>query len=256
MSFAPVLRAAPLALIVASFIPATPADARRVIIDGSVDYQTFTACTLGSTCAAIDLGFNISVNGLLTNSLYFYSNGLTSLGQSLAINSPPASIAGAGGNSFSAAYSSSSLSGSPRQGFGIDTATQLPVFRLEYLPQFDASNPITIQVGIYQLDQSGSFRLEFNYGRGESFGEPVAVVNPAALIGYAFGPTSFQIRAADELALQPNRIQDPNLGFSFDFNAAATAVPEPATWLSMIAGFGLAGAALRRRRAELKGAAV
>ena len=27
------------------------------------------------------------------------------------------------------------------------------------------------------------------------------------------------------------------------------AVPEPATWISMIAGFGFAGAALRRRRA-------
>lgn len=43
-----------------------------------------------------------------------------------------------------------------------------------------------------------------------------------------------------------------NVGFTFDgesssFNFEVSAVPEPATWAMMIAGFGLAGAALRRR---------
>lgn len=33
-------------------------------------------------------------------------------------------------------------------------------------------------------------------------------------------------------------------------------IPEPATWAMMIAGFGLVGAAARRRRAEARGAAV
>ena len=32
-------------------------------------------------------------------------------------------------------------------------------------------------------------------------------------------------------------------------SGAGTAVPEPATWTMMIAGFGLVGGALRRRRA-------
>ena len=39
----------------------------------------------------------------------------------------------------------------------------------------------------------------------------------------------------------------------FDVRAidSGSAVPEPATWAMMIAGFGLAGAGLRRRRASL-----
>lgn len=40
-------------------------------------------------------------------------------------------------------------------------------------------------------------------------------------------------------------------GDSFEFDNLATAVPEPAAWALMIAGFGLAGAAARRRRSPL-----
>lgn len=38
---------------------------------------------------------------------------------------------------------------------------------------------------------------------------------------------------------------------SFDSGGAAPGVPEPATWALMISGFGIAGAALRRRRATV-----
>lgn len=41
---------------------------------------------------------------------------------------------------------------------------------------------------------------------------------------------------------------DPIQGISFDVTTVQGGVPEPATWLMMIAGFGLMGAALRRRR--------
>lgn len=40
----------------------------------------------------------------------------------------------------------------------------------------------------------------------------------------------------------------------FDVKAVTSAVPEPASWALMIGGFGLAGAALRRRRATLAAA--
>lgn len=44
-------------------------------------------------------------------------------------------------------------------------------------------------------------------------------------------------------------LEEPDLGDSPFGRAALTAVPEPTVWMMMIAGFGLAGASLRRRRA-------
>lgn len=41
---------------------------------------------------------------------------------------------------------------------------------------------------------------------------------------------------------------DESVGDLFSRDIPASAVPEPATWAMMIAGFGLAGAAIRRRR--------
>ena len=43
--------------------------------------------------------------------------------------------------------------------------------------------------------------------------------------------------------------QNPACAFTRTVYAANTAVPEPATWAMMLTGFGLAGAAFRRRRA-------
>jgi hypothetical protein len=39
--------------------------------------------------------------------------------------------------------------------------------------------------------------------------------------------------------------------FTFDDNIQSNFVPEPATWAMMIAGFGMVGGALRRRRTAL-----
>jgi len=43
------------------------------------------------------------------------------------------------------------------------------------------------------------------------------------------------------------RFGSTGVAFEFD-NFAAAAVPEPAAWAKMIGGFGLVGAAARRRR--------
>jgi hypothetical protein len=43
---------------------------------------------------------------------------------------------------------------------------------------------------------------------------------------------------------------DPDFAFTADSAVVNGAVPEPATWALMLGGFGLAGAALRRRRAR------
>lgn len=46
-----------------------------------------------------------------------------------------------------------------------------------------------------------------------------------------------------------NNYVSPGFGITFDFaGSSVTAVPEPSSWAMMIAGFGLAGSALRRRK--------
>ena len=69
--------------------------------------------------------------------------------------------------------------------------------------------------------------------------------------GYWLGLNNFQTSSGGPIALISNdtglNLSDPS-PFAPGGN---TAVPEPATWALMIGGFGLAGAALRRRRAAV-----
>lgn len=82
-----------------------------------------------------------------------------------------------------------------------------------------------------------NFRLTINGGADQL----QLVFAPAlSLAGSAIGGNSFEHQA-----VAGNRI------LSGAVARATAAVPEPATWLMMIGGFGLAGAALRRRRQTL-----
>lgn len=64
-----------------------------------------------------------------------------------------------------------------------------------------------------------------------------ALANAILTVGFSDGQTLTQVL--------PDAPQDQR---EFHFEGVSSAVPEPATWAMMIAGFGLAGAALRRRR--------
>lgn len=72
-------------------------------------------------------------------------------------------------------------------------------------------------------------------------------INPASNNGFTLsnvvhlGPNS--------VAMDFGGLSADNATFSVDLLGGAGAVPEPATWALMIGGFGLAGAAMRRRRA-------
>ena len=80
------------------------------------------------------------------------------------------------------------------------------------------------------------------------FNSTVVVVNAATL----FNPTLVDLSAYSNVTrISINTLSDPaGLGFDdFTFSArdANGGVPEPAAWALMIAGFGMAGTALRRR---------
>ena len=66
--------------------------------------------------------------------------------------------------------------------------------------------------------------------------------------GFDWTHYSFDVAATgDTTALEFVTRQDPAY-YRLDNISVGGAVPEPATWVSLIAGFGLLGMALRRRR--------
>lgn len=101
---------------------------------------------------------------------------------------------------------------------------------------------------------TGSFNGDGNqashWKANNSCGNFIGVMNPYLCDGTAGYVTAQDLGALDAIGW--------NLGFEvaadyrYTTAQAKGAVPEPATWLSMIAGLGLAGAALRRRRAPAR----
>lgn len=77
--------------------------------------------------------------------------------------------------------------------------------------------------------------------------------NNQLLIGRRFDATTYSMASVVELtALPPAPLPAPVAPATFDWLPRvdnAGAVPEPASWLMLITGFGLAGVALRRQRA-------
>ncbi|HEX2816407.1 MAG TPA: PEPxxWA-CTERM sorting domain-containing protein [Phenylobacterium sp.] len=58
------------------------------------------------------------------------------------------------------------------------------------------------------------------------------------------------LNSYDDPSITVRTYADPQVLFSVDSATVSTGVPEPLTWALMVAGFGLAGAVLRRRRAQ------
>lgn len=79
--------------------------------------------------------------------------------------------------------------------------------------------------------------------------------NTDALLGLSgvtyLNPGARGLEAGDTLSILGNSISiDWRASSPGDYVRVLTAVPEPASWAMLIAGFGVAGAALRRRRAH------
>lgn len=117
----------------------------------------------------------------------------------------------------------------------------------------------------YQFNYTGAVKLDFLYSPrpnvpGTSNGIKVFLDNTDLLPGVITGTggpstswtqhtRSFNVVAGQRLIFSATGTQDTLGGYLDNINI--TAVPEPGTWALMIGGFGMAGAALRRRRAVL-----
>jgi len=88
--------------------------------------------------------------------------------------------------------------------------------------------------------------IRFNYADGGS-----ETLNGVQLAGGAFGGNQSigrRMTYTFDRAVASVVFGSSGDSFEFDNIAIVSVVPEPATWAMMITGFGLAGAALRRRR--------
>lgn len=96
----------------------------------------------------------------------------------------------------------------------------------------------TAEAALAQIQTVG----DFIYAPAEFYKDPSAFT--------AFGgPITFTLSSDQDVNffIQDSPLNDNVGGVSFVLNQVSSAVPEPASWALMIAGFGIAGLAMRRR---------
>lgn len=122
--------------------------------------------------------------------------------------------------------------------------------------RFDNSADIeatTEGLTIYSFDLPAVYAPKFAYSRqfdSVSFGTNV---EPGGCWGGLVDFCSAIARISTSSAYMSHFGYGTALSLSVDYAIASAAVPEPATWATMIAGFGLVGAATRRRKAAANG---
>lgn len=88
---------------------------------------------------------------------------------------------------------------------------------------------------------------------GQSVLVVVGLQLPVNRGGFADASHTFTTRLGDNLAPEQQNVITSSLQSAISQGAIVTGVPEPASWAMLIAGFGLTGAAMRRRRLATAG---
>ncbi|HEY6602959.1 MAG TPA: PEPxxWA-CTERM sorting domain-containing protein [Xanthobacteraceae bacterium] len=264
------MRRIPTALLLATGLlcaMSTPAEARRTVIDGNQYGSTYEVSTDLEDGQTIPLPFAVNYGAGLQSDVII-NLGPCCLG---SVNEPPVvpvglTFANSPGDHLFATVlkeqfvdSSVHLSNDQQISTPLDPVDQASIFDfgMAFLitggpPQVpDAQNP---NLGFYSPFFGSAYaRFSDLSGSGApgDFGLALVCSGICTTIGFNLAGLNFSSGLFDPAAA-PSQLVSYNVGqegssFNFVFRNAA-AVPEPATWLSMLIGFGFLGAALRQQR--------
>lgn len=225
------------AALCAAAVLTSPALARRTVVD-TIDGETFSTtvdgycdidnedCTPRKLPYRIDFGFGAPA----VDSVLFYGNGLVTFGNSL----PDFATLGDSYNPL--------------------TYAGIPAIVVGYANN-DTDDQGFLQAASWSVLADGTISGGF-YPCFDLFNCPGSTVGSIALKPTATGfevsaslYSDAQFGVSVYLPGQPEQVfGGQSTDFTFFLPASITFVPEPASWAMMLSGFGLAGAALRRRR--------
>jgi len=247
---------------------AAPAMARDIAIDGDPSFEV-AACSLGSACGGIALPFSIITPAVTTNQIFIYDSGIVSLGSALPLTAAFGDASSLG-HAFLApgfgdfgATAPTTYTTLMQDGFdgltagfrvtwafpGVDGA---PVFQVEFIDLSIAFVSDGLGGGSFQQDPTKIGDVLVNFAHGSEFenwnglivGTDPGLPNPS-LIGWGVGALNSVTTYTDDV----EGLRAANFSVNLtDAAAYSEAIPEPATWVSLILGFAALGAALRRAR--------
>jgi hypothetical protein len=264
------MRRIPTALLLATGLlcglPAA-ADARRIVIDGNQYGTTYEVSTDAEDGTAVALPFPVNYGAGLQSDLIVNLGGCCLGG----VNEPPyvpvgLTFANSPGDSLFAwvlkeqfVDSSVRLSNEQQTSTPLDPVDQASIF--DFGMAFlitggppHVAGPGTGNLGFYS-PFFGSAHVQFTdlsgSGLSGDFGLALVCSGICTNIGFNLAGLNFSSQLFDPLAPPPqlvsHQIGQGGSSFNFVFRNNA-AVPEPATWVSMLLGFGLLGAMFRRQR--------
>lgn len=210
-------------------LAASPSEARRTAIDSQGTVVTQGYCDLnGDDCdAPLVLPYFVDFGSGFTNLAFVHGNGLLTFGAPIDFN---AYSDGSGGYNLP-----SSIGGFPGTVFG-------GVLNNGYDLNFFDPDPIRSQQNVF--DRAGMASLQGNVITATWYGcngPSNCMVNPNSLT-MTPQANGFLVSLGTSSYVAPAT-----------FRYGASGVPEPAAWMLMLTGFGMIGAALRRKQ---KAAAV
>ena len=246
------------ALLGSALLSASPAEARHIVIDQGQFIGPGTigpACTIGGpACAATTLPFSFDFGAGATNLAYIYDSGIVSFGAPIpdAVD-PTGSFLNFGVPVIAPLYdpTASGVAGPYEAGSRIFEDFEFP----ETLPNFGTdmflisfiepslANDFPFAYVHLILDAS-STELRFEFIHGESFTDDQG--NTAVGFPNVVG-TNLGYSVLGEQLLDTT----PDIDAVHAYSVGATgAIPEPATWMMMLLGFGAVGYGLRWRRSS------